>query len=61
MKKKPLHKMADSEYLRDLAERLRHIPVMYGTDGYDIDRLEQIAKRLVTRKLPKEQQHWDLG
>ncbi len=35
-----------SEYLRDLSERLRSIPVMYGTNGYDIDRLEEIASDL---------------
>jgi hypothetical protein len=32
-----------AEYLRDLAERLRHVPVMYGVDGYDVDRLGWIA------------------
>lgn len=33
-------------YLRNLAERLRHIPVMYGTDDYDISRLYRLAKEL---------------
>ena len=38
--------LPDAEYLRDLAERLMHVPVMYGTDGYDIDRLAAIARKL---------------
>lgn len=38
--------LSDPEYLRDLAERLRHIPVMYGTDGYDIDRLYEMARAI---------------
>ena len=33
----------EADYLRDLAERLRRIPVMYGTDGGDISRLYEIA------------------
>jgi hypothetical protein len=37
---------SDSDYLRELAERLRRIPVMYGTDDGDIDRLCEIAKQL---------------
>lgn len=36
----------DPYYLRDLAERLRNVPVMYGTDGYDIDRLQEVAKNI---------------
>lgn len=36
----------DARYLRDLAETLRRIPVMYGTDDGDIARLHEIAKRL---------------
>ena len=36
----------DTEYLRDLAERIMHIPVMYGTDQLDASRLYRIAKRL---------------
>ena len=36
------------EFLRDLSERLRRVPVMYGTDGYDIDRLRWIAQDLET-------------
>lgn len=35
--------MEDWEYMRDLVERLREVPVMYGIDGYDIDRLSNIA------------------
>lgn len=34
------------EFLRDLAERLRHVPVMYGTDDGDIDRLLVIAREV---------------
>jgi len=33
-----------AEFLRDLAERLRHIPVAYGTDDFDISRLGWAAK-----------------
>jgi hypothetical protein len=36
----------DPEFLRDLAERIRHIAVMHGVNGYDIDRLEALAQRL---------------
>lgn len=36
----------DSEFLRDLAERLMHIPVMYGVDQGDADRLDDIARKL---------------
>lgn len=32
-----------AEYLRDLVERMRHIPVMYGVDDYDISRLLNMA------------------
>jgi hypothetical protein len=35
-----------AEYLRELAERLRQIPVMHGVDGGDIDRLQRIASEL---------------
>jgi hypothetical protein len=43
--------MADTElppaaYLRDLAERLMHIPVMYGIDQGDSDRLAEIAREI---------------
>lgn len=36
----------DTEYLRGLAERLMHVPVMYGTDQGDVSRLYRIAERL---------------
>lgn len=36
----------DAEYLRNLAERIFQIPVMYGTDQGDTDRLLQIAQRI---------------
>lgn len=36
----------DVEFLRDLAERIRHIAVMHGVDGYDIDRLASLARRI---------------
>lgn len=38
--------MSNAEYLRDLSDRLREIPVMYGVDGYDCDRLRWIARDL---------------
>lgn len=34
------------EYLRDLAERLMRVPVMYGTDQSDCDELYTIAKNV---------------
>jgi len=33
-------------FLRDLAERLMGVPVMYGTDQGDAERLEQLAAEL---------------
>lgn len=33
-----------SSYLADLSERLREIPVMYGTDGRDVDEVRRLAK-----------------
>jgi hypothetical protein len=33
------------EFLRDLAERLMRIPVKYGTDQSDVDRLYHIARQ----------------
>lgn len=47
------HEMSDAEYLRDLAERLMHVPATYGTDGYDTDRLSEIARYASTAR-PKE-------
>lgn len=41
-----MEKLSDADYVRNLAERLMRIPVMYGTNGYDIDRLHEIAKTL---------------
>lgn len=35
-----------AEYLRDLAERLMRVPVMYGTDQDDVNRLCEIAREL---------------
>lgn len=34
------------DFLRDLAERLMHVPVMYGTDQGDVSRLYDIAREL---------------
>jgi hypothetical protein len=36
----------DAEFLRDLAERLMAIPVLYGVDQGDVDRLIEIAQHL---------------
>lgn len=36
----------DITFLCDLAERIRHIAVMHGVDGYDIDRLTYLARRI---------------
>lgn len=41
-----LEELDDASYLRDLSERLRHVPVMYGVDDLDIGRLREIAKGL---------------
>jgi len=38
------------QYLRDLAERLMHIPVCYGTDQADVDKLNTIAESLEATK-----------
>lgn len=37
--------LTDSQYLLDLARRLWTIPVKYGTDQCDIERLEEIAAK----------------
>lgn len=34
------------KFLRDLANRLMHVPVIHGTDGSDIDNLNRLAKEL---------------
>jgi hypothetical protein len=36
----------DAEFLRDLAERIMHIPVCHGVDGGDSDRLCWIADKI---------------
>jgi peptidoglycan hydrolase CwlO-like protein len=38
--------MNNADYLRDLANRLMAIPVMYGVDQGDVDRLNSIARRI---------------
>ena len=39
-------RLSTADYLRNLAERLRHIPVVHGTDGGDVDRLLVIAQAI---------------
>ena len=47
LKQEPLHgKATDAEWLRDLANRIRNVPVMYGLNGFDIDCLGDMAKRM---------------
>ncbi len=36
----------DVAFLRDLAERILHVPVMYGVDQGDSDRLRMLASRM---------------
>lgn len=38
--------LTDVKYLRDLAQRLFRVPVMYGVDQGDCSRLEDIATNL---------------
>ena len=38
-----------AEYLRELAERLMSVPIMYGIDQGDVDRLIEIANQLESR------------
>lgn len=38
--------ITNSEYLCDLAERLMHVPVIYGTDQGDVDTLRRIAREI---------------
>ncbi len=33
-----------TEYLRDLATRIRKVPVCHGVDGYDIDALREVSQ-----------------
>lgn len=44
--------LCDIHYLYDLSERLREIPVMYGIDGGDIDRVRGLANDLTTKRGP---------
>lgn len=37
--------LSDSEYLRDLARRLGHVPTAFWVDGYDQDRLLELAEK----------------
>lgn len=42
--------MKFAEYLRDLQERLRGVPVVYGIDGLDVDTLDTIASMIENGK-----------
>jgi hypothetical protein len=53
---KPSEPMTDVEYLRDLSHRVLKIPVMHGTDHYDVSRLLDIARRLEKKPKPKQKQ-----
>lgn len=46
----------DPDYLRDLAERIMHIPVMHNVDQGDVSRLQEIARRLEKKPKPKQKQ-----
>jgi len=37
---------SDAAYLRDLANRLMKVPVCFGVDGFDIDCLSDMARRI---------------
>lgn len=39
-------KMTDAAFLKDLAERLRHVPVCHGVNGADIDRLGEVIAHM---------------
>ena len=45
-----LEEISDAEYLRNLMERIGRIPGTYGVDGYDMDRLREIASKLEQKK-----------
>lgn len=45
-KKTAADQLSDSKYLRDLAERLMHVPVMHGVDQSDADRLIAVARNI---------------
>lgn len=49
------------DFLRNLAERLLRVPVMYGTDQGDVDRLNRIAAELerAEDKAPDPPRDWD--
>lgn len=34
------------DFLRDLAERLMRVPIMYGTDQFDTERLHDAAAKI---------------
>jgi hypothetical protein len=40
-----LEQQSDAEYLRDLCDRVMAIPIMYGVDQYDCERLLEIASK----------------
>lgn len=56
-----LDALSDQDYLRELAKRLMDIPVTYGTDGGDIDRLEDIANTLDKMHLNQTEMEERLG
>jgi hypothetical protein len=37
---------SDPDFLRDLADRIMHIPVVHNLDQGDVDRLLEIARKL---------------
>lgn len=43
--------LPDADFLRDLAERIFRIPVMYGVDQGDTDRLLRIAGTLPAQEI----------
>ena len=42
----PAEEQSDVEWLRDLAARLFHVPALYGTDEGDVDRCNDLARKL---------------
>lgn len=46
-----------ASYLRDLAERLMHVPAVYGTNQYDCDRLSAIASA-IAKQAPTLKDHF---
>lgn len=49
--------LSTAAYLRDLAERLMHVPAMHGTDQYDCDRLSAIAEA-IDKQAPTLKDHF---